>query len=148
MSNLRLLLGLEPFKKFVVGGGGGWWWVFESDYIVKYEFTFGLVNNYYYCSQIKHTCILYLLTCNFAFLHTWLLAYLYTWFLDYLHTCIPANPHTCLNAYLHSCITNTSSRISLLFHKFCSFSPPSGGIWKGVCSQVLRHSCQLLLNKF
>ena len=25
MSNLRLLLGLEPFKKFVVGGGG--WWV-------------------------------------------------------------------------------------------------------------------------
>ena len=24
MSSLRLLLGIEPFKKFVVGGGGGW----------------------------------------------------------------------------------------------------------------------------
>ena len=43
MSNLRLLLGLEPFKKFVVGGGGGgWWvvgggWVVESDFSVKFE---------------------------------------------------------------------------------------------------------------
>ena len=44
MSNLRLLLGLEPFKKFVVGGGwwvvgggGWWWWVVESDFSVKLE---------------------------------------------------------------------------------------------------------------
>ena len=25
MSNISLLLGKEPFKKFVVVGGGGWW---------------------------------------------------------------------------------------------------------------------------
>ena len=37
MSNLRLLLGLEPFKKFVVGGGGGGGWVVESDFSVKLE---------------------------------------------------------------------------------------------------------------
>ena len=36
MSNLRLLLGLESFKTFVVGGGGWlWWWVVESDFSVK-----------------------------------------------------------------------------------------------------------------
>ena len=33
MSNLSLLLGLEPLKKFVVGGG----WVVESDFSVKLE---------------------------------------------------------------------------------------------------------------
>ena len=33
MSNLSLLVGLEPFKKFVVGG----WWVAESDFSVKLE---------------------------------------------------------------------------------------------------------------
>ena len=27
IPNLSLLLGLEPFKKFVVGGGWWWWWV-------------------------------------------------------------------------------------------------------------------------
>ena len=36
MSNLRLILGIEPFEKFVVGGGGGWW-VVESDFSVKLE---------------------------------------------------------------------------------------------------------------
>ena len=33
MSNLSLLLGLEPLKKFVVGGG----WVVESDFSVKLQ---------------------------------------------------------------------------------------------------------------
>ena len=40
MSNLSLLLGLEPLKKFVVLVGGGWWvdgWVVESDFSVKLE---------------------------------------------------------------------------------------------------------------
>ena len=39
MSNLSLLLGLEPSKKFVVGGwwaGGGWWGV-DIDFSVKLE---------------------------------------------------------------------------------------------------------------
>ena len=36
MSNLSLLLGLEPLKKFVVGGGW-WWWEVESDFSVKLE---------------------------------------------------------------------------------------------------------------
>ena len=38
MSNLSVLLGLEPLKKFVVVmGGGGEWWVLgvESDFSVK-----------------------------------------------------------------------------------------------------------------
>ena len=32
---MSLLLGIEPFKKFVVGGGGGWW---SKDIL---EFRFG-----------------------------------------------------------------------------------------------------------
>ena len=36
MSNLRLILGIEHFRKFVVGGVGGWW-VVESDFNVKLE---------------------------------------------------------------------------------------------------------------
>ena len=38
ISNLSLLLGLEPLKKFlvVVGGGGGWWVVvLESHFSVQ-----------------------------------------------------------------------------------------------------------------
>ena len=35
MLNLSFLLGLESFKKFVVGGGG--WWLVESDFSVKLE---------------------------------------------------------------------------------------------------------------
>ena len=37
MSNLRLLLGLDPFKKFLAVGGGGGWLVVESDFSVKLE---------------------------------------------------------------------------------------------------------------
>ena len=36
ISNLSLLLGLEPLKKFlVVVGGGGGWWVVESKFSVQ-----------------------------------------------------------------------------------------------------------------
>ena len=37
ISNMSLLLGLEPFQKFAVGGGG-WWWGWSKDIL---EFRFG-----------------------------------------------------------------------------------------------------------